>query len=64
MLLWQSDSRAVAAAACTISLRAQEGKKGGRDGKKKERERERSYPNMEPVLLNVSVVEKFANHLF
>lgn len=56
MLLWQSDSRAVAAAACTISLRAQEGKQGGWRGKK--RERERSYHNMEPMLLNVSVVER------
>lgn len=37
MLLWQSDSRAVAAAACTISLRTQEGEGGGAErGKKKE----------------------------
>lgn len=37
MLLWQSDSRAVAAAACTISLRTQEGEGGGTErGKKKE----------------------------
>lgn len=52
MLLWQSDSRAVAAAACTISPRAQERKNGvgvavGR-----------FYHNKEPMLLNVSVVEK------
>lgn len=55
MLLWQPDSRAVAAAACTISLRTQEG--GRRGGGTERKESERSYHNMEPMLLNVSVVE-------
>lgn len=52
VLLWQSDSRAMAAAACTISLRTQEGEEGGQ----RKKERERFYHNMEPMLLNVSVV--------
>lgn len=53
MLLWQSDSRAVAAAACTISLRAPESEEGGA-----EREKERSYHTTECMLLNVSVLER------
>lgn len=48
MLLWQADSKTVAAAACTIFLRAQEGKVWGGE----------SYHNMEPMLLNVSVAER------
>lgn len=65
MLLWQSDSRAVAAAACTISLRAQEGKKGGGGGGREERKKEREILSKHGAhVVECQCGGEIANHLF